>query len=257
MRARSQLHNIQYTYRKNIVKVLQLYVNQYQPYTIVDPFCGIPHVLTYLKKKNNSLRCIGSDIDPYIIAMQRRLAKSSLLSRISFTTYEEMSKYARAALKRHTFLHRTPGFPNWQIGCGLHLGSKKRNFENGYVGDEEYDLNRKFITTHGNYIRNKVSVQCMDYQKWEQLQTWKRYQRIVYCNYPVPDVSNHYNLNPYAFNYWFNLDEFLTLMEEWSEYHIVIISGKEKPNHFKEIWHPYHADRISERLFVHERWVID
>ena len=89
---------------KDIVPIIQKYINDNEITSYIEPFCGGANVIDKIKCKNR----IASDINPYLVALLKRVQNKENL-------YEEVSKELYDTV-RTSFNNKDNAYADWEYG---------------------------------------------------------------------------------------------------------------------------------------------
>lgn len=204
---------------KEIVPIIQHYVDEYKPLCYLEPFVGGANIIDKIKYKYK----IGSDANKYLIGLLKHVQKDGeLLPEVSKELWNEVKSHPER-------------FDDWKVGNVCFLASYNgRGFSGGYAnkGIEH--------TSHGNVLRDyyaeakrnllnqavnlkECTFECWDYKTLNPMNC------VVYCDPPYIKTKS-YDVR------LFNTVEFWEIMRCWSKNNIVLISEQTAPDDFEVIF---------------------
>lgn len=233
---------------KDIVPILQRYIDENNIDTYVEPFVGGANVIDKIKCRKR----IGFDLNKYLIALLNHVKDGGKL-------YDEVSKdlYDKARNALHNGFDE---FELWEMGnIGFLSSYNGRWFDGGYAksgyektkhGERYRDYYREAknnLLSQAENLKN-ITFLCCDYREC----AFK--DAVIYCDPPYNGTKK------FANSIEFDYDEFWEVMREWSKDNIVIISEQSAPEDFKCIWEKSVSrsiksndkSRATEKLFVYK-----
>lgn len=230
---------------KQIVPIIQGYIDKNKVKTYIEPFCGGANVIDKIKCTHRN----GSDINKYLIALLVETDKiDTLPSVIAKEHYAEVRKEYR---------EKSGKYEDWYIGAiGFLASYNGRFFDGGYAGIVKtkigtvrnyYEEAKKNLLLQRDNLKRITFINC-DYRKWAGIEN-----ALIYCDPPYKNVKQ------YGENKEFNHEEFWEWCKKVSEKNIVIVSEQEAPKGFEVIWEKEvkrtidnkKAVKATEKLFVY------
>ena len=232
---------------KDIVPIIQKYINDNEITSYIEPFCGGANVIDKIKCKNR----IASDINLYLIALLKRVQnKEELYDDVPKELYDKV---------RASYNNKDNSFENWEYGnIGFLASYNGRFFDGGYAksGYENLKNGSQRYRDYYNEAKNNILSQNLqgiifindDYRNLEANNS------VIYCDPPYE------NQKQYANSLHFDYDEFWNYMRRWSKNNIVIISELNAPEDFECIWEKSVSrsikstdkSRDTEKLFTYK-----
>lgn len=210
---------------KQIVPIIQKYIDDNQIKTYIEPFCGGCNVIDKVKCEKR----IASDINPYLISLLQAIV------------YED-KKLPDDVPKDHYSDVRSNKdnnkFEKWYVGAiGFLASYNGRFFDGGYAGIVHTKTNkiRNYYDEAKRNLEEQISnlfgidFEHRDYKDYCS-EYWDIENCLIYCDPPYQDVKK------YANSQKFNHDDFWSIMRHWSKNNIVLISEQNAPDDFKCIW---------------------
>ena len=237
---------------KQIVPIIQKYIDDNNIKTYVEPFVGGANVIDKIKCDKK----YGFDKNKYLIALLRHVQEDKCL-------YEEVSKelYDKA---RNSFNNgNTSEFEDWQIGnIGFIASFNGRWFDGGYA-KTGYEKTKNGLRLRNYYqeAKNNLLNQSKDLKDiyffdmdYTLMSKDKLNNCVVYCDPPYQNTKQY--SNALSFDY----DLFWETMRNWSSNNIVIISEQNAPSDFECIWEQEVSRSIKvrdksksvEKLFIYK-----
>lgn len=236
---------------KDIVPIIQKYINDNEITSYIEPFCGGANVIDKIKCKNR----IASDINPYLVALLKRVQNKENL-------YEEVSKELYDAV-RTSFNNKDNAYADWEYGnIGFLASYNGRFFDGGYArpGYEKLKNGSQRFRDYYREAKDNILSQNLediifindDYRNLEANNS------VIYCDPPYA------NTKQFANSIHFDYEEFWNYMRKWSENNIVLISELNAPNDFECIWEKSvcrsikstDKSRDTEKLFTYKNWIL-
>lgn len=207
---------------KEIVPLIQYYIQESGFFTYVEPFCGGCNIVDKIDCKTR----IASDRHYYLIELYKNLNLMEKLPK--FVTKEHYSDV------RDCFNKELGYFEDWYIGAiGFLASYNGRFFDGGYAGL----VNTKTGTVRNYYDEAKrnlieqapkltgIEFVCSNYK-----QLSIDINNVVYCDPPYK------NTKQYGVSKNFDYSEFWDWVRQKSKDNIVLVSEHQAPNDFKCIW---------------------
>lgn len=232
---------------KQIVPIIQGYIDENDIKYYLEPFCGGMNVIDKIKCEHK----IASDINKYLIALLSENNKiDTLPSAVTKEHYVEVRKEYR---------EKSGKYEDWYIGAiGFLASYNGRFFDGGYGGIVKtkigtvrnyYEEAKKNLLLQRDNLKGIILINC-DYRKWTGMEN-----ALIYCDPPYKNVKQ------YGENKEFNHEKFWEWCREMSEKNIVIVSEQEAAAGFKVIWEKEvkrtidnkKAVKATEKLFVYAR----
>lgn len=202
---------------KNLVPILQKYIDDNNITNYIEPFCGGCNVID---KINCELK-FASDKQKYLIALYKNLDKlDTLPEMISREHYNDV---------RDSYNKNTDKYEDWYKGAVGFLSSYNgRFFDGGYSGIVKdrnyYDEAKRNLLKQKDSLKDIIFI-CSDYKSIKYISDY-----LVYCDPP------YRNTKKYSVSKDFNSADFWQWVRETSEKNIVLVSELEAPDDFECIW---------------------
>ena len=236
---------------KAIVPIIQQYIDDNKITNYIEPFCGGCNVIDKIKCDTR----IASDINPYLIALLKRVQNKELL-------YDEVSKELYDKV-RDSFNNKDNAYADWEYGNIGFLASYNGRFFDGGYAKPGYEKLRNGGQRYRDYYRESkdnilsqnldgINFVNNDYRKLNVNSS------LIYCDPPYA------NTKQFANSLRFDHDEFWNYMRKWSENNIVLISELNAPEDFECIWEQSVSRSIKstdksrdiEKLFVNKNCLV-
>ena len=209
---------------KDIVPIIQGYIDRYGIKTYIEPFCGGCNVI-------DKITCgtkIASDNNRYLIAMLQNLDKiSGLPDFISREHYSDVRSCFNAGDSR---------YPDWYIGAvGMLASYNVRSFDGGYAGvvhtkagtvRDYYDEGRRNLIEQLPYLTG-IDFRCCDYAEHRPTD-WGNC--LIYCDPPYKGTKQ------YGTGKNFDYGRFWAWAREMAVNNIFLVSEHSAPEDIKCIW---------------------
>lgn len=209
---------------KDIVPIIQNYVNESKYKTYIEPFGGGMNVVVHINAETK----IASDYNKYLIALFKHLQSGGkLLDEVPRELYNDV---------RSTYKSQDCKYDDWFIGnVGFLASYNGRFFDGGYArsGYEKtknglrfrdyYQESKRNILEQVDKIHN-IEFRVADYRDYNLAKC------VIYCDPPYQGTKQYDNAKN------FNYDEFWETMRKWSKNNIVLISELHAPDDFECIW---------------------
>lgn len=168
---------------KDIVPIIQKYINDNEITSYIEPFCGGANVIDKIKCKNR----IASDINLYLIALLKRVQNKEEL-------YDEVPKELYDKV-RASYNNKDNSFENWEYGnIGFLASYNGRFFDGGYAksGYENLKNGSQRYRDYYNEAKNNILSQNLqgiifindDYRNLEANNS------VIYCDPPYENKSS-------------------------------------------------------------------
>lgn len=238
---------------KDIVPIIQSYIDDNNITTYIEPFVGGANVIDKIKCKNK----IGSDLNKYLIALLNHVKDDKPL-------YKEVSKslYNEA---RSCFNNNGNDFDDWELGnIGFLASYNGKWFDGGYAkaGYEKTKTGQRYRDYYKE-SKNNILIQAhkelfkkcdfivRDYLEYENMNIKGC---VIYLDPPYNNTTKYKNAN------LFDYDKFWDFARKMSKGNIVLISELEAPNDFKCIWekevsrsiNSNNKSKANEKLFIYK-----
>lgn len=228
---------------KYIVPILQQIIDQNSITTYIEPFVGGANVIDKIHCRDK----IGSDINPYLIALHKRVQQNKpLYKEVSKELYDDVRDCYNNGDERYTFA---------QIGCVGFLASYNgRWFDGGYANPSE--TRNYYREAKNNLLKQaeekeykNISFSVGTYQMY----SWAS-NCLIYCDPPYKGTKQ------YGINKEFDNDKFWEWVREVSWNNFVVVSEENAPKDFSCIWQQdvlrsikaTDKSRSVEKLFVYK-----
>ena len=215
-----------------IVPIIQEEINKNKIECYIEPFVGGSNVIDKIICKEK----IGCDLDPYLIALLKRVQVGAPL-------YDNVDKklWDEAKKECDTNYFYSEKFEPWQIGCIKYLASYngRGSFEAGFAKDGiEHLKNGKKRERHyyqeakANLLKqaSKEQFQNIDFEFCDYRNISLGDRCLAYCDPPYLNTKQYENSKD------FDHEEFWETMRWWSKDNIVLISELQAPDDFECIW---------------------
>lgn len=214
---------------KYIVPILQECIDSNNVTTYIEPFVGGANIIDKIRCQE----CIGSDINPYLIALLKRVQEGKpLLDEVSKDTYN----LVKDAWKDGTDKDK---YEQWYVGNVGFLASY-----NGKWFDGGYGKPHIVKTPNGNKVRDyyqegkrnlekqasdlfNITLKCNEYKEYAP----QNYKGCVFYLDPPYLNTNSYGINP-----TFDYEVFWNWTRELSKNNYVYISELVAPKDFEIVW---------------------
>lgn len=223
-------------YCKDIVPIIQKYINENNITTFVDCFCGGAN----LADKINCDTVICNDLSPTLIALHQQAQKDfSKIPTDSFRLYWDTAyadwKKIKSAMDKDEKLPKTT-LPLFAIGAIEWYGSfSNGGFPRGYAkpsaGRDPYQeayRNHQKQASEENY--KKIIFMQGDYKEIRKRISLEH--TLLYCDSPYKGTK------PYGISPKFNFEEYYEWLLDMSKLCPIFVSEQELPEYFKQfiIW---------------------
>lgn len=232
---------------KNIVPIIQKYIDDNNIKTYIEPFVGGANVIDKIKCETR----IGSDINPYLIALLRHVQCGNNL-------YESVPKDVYDKI-RNSYNNKDNIYEDWEYGNVGFLASYNGRFFDGGYAKSGYEKLKNGGTRYRDYYRESkdnilsqdlsgINFICSDYTKLDVSNA------LIYCDPP------YFGQKQYKNSLSFDYDLFWSYIRKWSKSNIVIVSELVAPDDFKCIWEKSvsrtmkstdNTMRATEKLFIY------
>ena len=208
---------------KDIVPIIQSYINNNDIDIYIEPFVGGANVIDKIKCNKK----IGSDLNPYLIALLKRVQNGEPL-------YEEVSKELYDKV-RTSYNNNDNKYADWEYGNVGFLASYNGRFFDGGYGKSVYEnLKNGKIRYRDYYRESKDNILSQNLSNIEfNVMNYREYNltnALIYCDPPYQNTKKFSN------SVEFNFNEFWNIIRKWSENNIVLVSELNAPNDFECIW---------------------
>lgn len=225
-------------YCKDIVPIIQKYIDEHNITTFVDAFCGGANLADKIKCEN----VIANDLSPTLIAIHKKVQSNPSevpehCTREDWDTAYNDWKIIKKTMDEgyeHPKVETT--YPYWKIGAiewyasfsngGFPRGYAKPSHDRDYY-NEAYRNHQK-QSQEENY--KKIHFQQGDYRFIVSCHSGAWPNTLVYCDSPYKGTK------PYAINPKFNFEEYYDWLRIASQYYPIFISEQEMPEDFPVIW---------------------
>lgn len=229
---------------KEIVPIIQSYIDSTEKKLYYEPFCGGCNVIQYIRANKR----FASDNQKYLIALYQNLDKIGMLP--EFVTKEHYN------LVRSCFDNNTDEYEDWYIGAiGFLASYNGKFFDGGYagivhtkVGTERnyYAEAKRNLERQTPYLKDIV-FNHSDYYDCKNISGY-----VIYCDPPYKNTTQ------YGSSKNFDHDKFWQWVRDKSQNNVVIVSEHQAPDDFQCIWEQKLLRTISnqkrieatERLFI-------
>ena len=237
---------------KDIVPIIQSYIDNNNIETYVEPFVGGANVIDKIICKDK----YGFDKNKYLIALLKGVQENKPL-------YEEVDKELYDKARTSFNNGDTSEFEDWQIGnIGFIASFNGRWFDGGYA-KTGYEKTKNGLRLRNYYqeAKNNIEKQAKDLKNihffstdYIYLDNSKLNNCVIYCDPPYENTKQYSN----ATN--FDYDLFWEIIRSWSKNNIVIISELKAPSDFNCIWEQQVSRSIkaqdkskaTEKLFIYK-----
>lgn len=209
---------------KDIVPIIQGYIDRYEIETYIEPLCGGCNVIDRITCDTR----IASDNNRYLIAMLQNLDKISGIP--DFVTKEHYSDV------RSCFNADDGRYPDWYIGAvGVLASYNGRFFDGGYAGivntkagtiRDYYDEGLRNLTEQMPRLAG-IDFRCCDYAEYRPAD-WGNC--LIYCDPPYKGTKQ------YGTSKNFDYDRFWAWAREMAVNNIVLVSENSAPEDIRCIW---------------------
>ena len=228
---------------KQIVPIIQKYIDDNNIYYYMEPFCGGLNIIDKIKCD----RKFAYDLNKYLIYLFIHVKESGKLpDSISKNLYDS----ARKAWHEN---NKDGMFANWQIGCiGWLCSFSGRGFDGGY-SYEGYETRKDGTQILRHYCQERKNNLLKQFEQplckdiMFGISDYRDLKDIKgYCIYSDPPYAN---TKQFANSTTFNHDEFWNIMRKWSKDNIVLISELHAPDDFECIW----SQEVSRSINVQNK----
>ena len=231
---------------KYIVPIIQKYINENDIAMYIEPFVGGANVIDKIKCNKK----IGSDLNPYLIALLKRVQNSEPL-------YEEVPKELYDNV-RTSYNNKDNKYADWEYGnVGFLASYNGRFFDGGYAKSGYEKLKNGKIRYRDYYRESKDNILSQNLSNIEfNVMNYIEYNptnALIYCDPPYQNTKQFSN------SVEFNFNEFWNIIRKWSKNNIVLVSELNAPDDFICIWEKPVSRSIkskdksvaTEKLFIH------
>ena len=208
---------------KDIVSIIQSYINNNDIDIYIEPFVGGANVIDKIKCNKK----IGSDLNPYLIALLKRVQNSEPL-------YEEVPKELYDNV-RTSYNNKDNKYADWEYGnVGFLASYNGRFFDGGYAKSGYEKLKNGKMRYRDYYRESKDNILSQNLSNIEfNVMNYIEYNptnALIYCDPPYQNTKQFSN------SVEFNFNEFWNIIRKWSENNIVLVSELNAPDDFICIW---------------------
>lgn len=208
---------------KDIVSIIQSYINNNDIDIYIEPFVGGANVIDKIKCNKK----IGSDLNPYLIALLKRVQNSEPL-------YEEVPKELYDNV-RTSYNNKDNKYADWEYGnVGFLASYNGRFFDGGYAKSGYEKLKNGKIRYRDYYRESKDNILSQNLSNIEfNVMNYREYNptnALIYCDPPYQNTKQFSN------SVKFNFNEFWNIIRKWSKNNIVLVSELNAPDDFICIW---------------------
>lgn len=228
--------------KKRIANHITSYINSYiylnNITTYIEPFVGGANIIDKVICQNK----IGYDNDKYLIALYKHI-QFSYCSDIPL----EIGAEQYIDCKEH-FKNKDNKYKDWYTGIVYYLASSNLSVEmfnkNSTCDSMAYVKYREELLEQFKYLQS-IEFRFADYREIESADS------LLYLDPPLFKGVNYDSITKR-----FNYIEFWNKAREWSQNNIVLISSKQAPDDFIEVW----RDDIDcnsknlEKLYIHTKY---
>ena len=225
-------------YCKDIVPIIQKYIDEHNITTFVDAFCGGANLADKIKCEN----IIANDLSPTLIALHKKA--QIFPEQIPSTgcrewwdiAYAEYKKIQKAIANNEDYTKIELKMPLWEIGAiEWYASFSNGGFPRGYAkpsyGRDYYnEAYRNHQKQSQEEAYKKIHFQQGDYRFIVPCHSGAWPNTLVYCDSPYKGTK------PYAIDPKFNFDEYYDWLRIASQYYPIFISEQEMPEDFPVIW---------------------
>lgn len=233
---------------KNIIPIIQEYIDQNNIKTYIEPFCGGCNIIDKIKCDTK----IASDNHRYLIEMFRNINRVQNLP--DFITKEEYSNV------RNCFNNNQSIYEDWYIGAiGFLASYNGRFFDGGYasiVHTKSGAVRNYYDEAKRNLLEQIPYLEGIEFQygNYSDLYTNKT-NCLIYCDPPYEGVKQ------YGTSKNFDHNKFWLWAKMMSKNNVVLVSEHAAPEGWKCIWEHVVTRTIdnnkrtkaTEKLFIYER----
>jgi DNA adenine methylase len=199
-------------YAKDIIPILQKYINDNNITTFVDGMCGGCNIIDKINCENK----IALDLNPYLIDLYNEAVYHDLKFPETITREDWDS-----------CKNRPQDNPRWKVALVAFFASySARGFAGGYALNGDRDFYKERLNNFKNQIPNlnDIHFECKD------IFDLNITNALIYLDPPYK------NTKKYDISKNFNYENFWNKVRELSQKNIVIVSEQEAPNDFDVIW---------------------
>lgn len=231
---------------KDIVPIIQSYINNNDIDIYIEPFVGGANVIDKIKCNKK----IGSDLNPYLIALLKRVQNGEPL-------YEEVPKELYDNV-RTSYNNKDNKYADWEYGnVGFLASYNGRFFDGGYAKSGYEKLKNDKMRYRDYYRESKDNILSQNLSNIEfNVMNYSDYNPtnvLIYCDPPYQNTKQFSN------SVEFNFNEFWNIIRKWSVNNIVLVSELNAPDDFTCIWEKPVSRSIkskdksvaTEKLFIH------
>lgn len=207
---------------KEIVPIIQNYIESNNIKTYIEPFCGGCNVIDKIVCETRK----GFDKQKYLIALLQNLNKLEELP--NFITKEEYS------LVRTCYNNSDSTYSDWYIGAiGFLASYNGRFFDGGYAGiriEKNGKERNYFDEAKRNLIKQSKNLKDIEFENLDFREIKDVKNSLIYCDPP------YFGTKQYNVSRDFDYDYFWDWVREMSKNNIVLVSEQTGPNDFEVIW---------------------
>ena len=231
---------------KNLVPIIQSYIDDYKINTYVEPFVGGANIFDKIKCN----RKIAGDNQEYLIELFKNLHRLNELPK--FIDREHYSDV------RDSYNKKDGRYEKWYIGAiGFFASFNGRFFDGGYGGiikTKDGKTTDRYNDAKRRLEEQIPNLDCDDWRYGDYRQTVNDITcALIYCDPPYKGTKQ------YKASKNFNHEEFWNWCREKSKENIVLISEQEAPEDFVCIWEQEvkriinkgNSIKATEKLFIH------
>lgn len=207
---------------KDIVPIIQEYIDTYNIETYIEPFCGGCNVIDKIICKNKK----GYDKQKYLIALLQNLDKLKELP--DFITKDEYSAV------RTCYNNKDDTFSEWYIGAiGFLASYNGRFFDGGYAGirvEKNGKERNYFNEAKRNLLNQSKDLLGIEFKNLDFKDIPEVKDCLIYCDPP------YFGTKQYNVSRDFDYDYFWNWVREMSKNNIVLVSEQTGPDDFEVVW---------------------
>lgn len=199
---------------KEIVPIIQSYIDDNNIHNYLEPFCGGGNVIDKVKCEHK----YASDVQPYLIALLKQTQKDTSVFPETIT----LEEYKNVKDNKEKY-------PAWYVGLVGFCASFGGKFFNGYGRDSKGGRSisngriRNLIKQSPNL--KDIQFTCCDFRNIKP--TIKNF--VIYCDIPYKN-STKYKVDDFPY------DEFYDWCKQMAKNNIVLVSEYNMPDDFECIW---------------------
>lgn len=199
---------------KEIVPIIQSYIDNNNIHNYLEPFCGGGNVIDKVKCEHK----YASDVQPYLIALLKQTQKDTSVfpKTITLEEYKDVKDNKEK-------------YPAWYVGLVGFCASFGGRYFAGYARCKQGNRNipneriRNLIKQSLNL--KDIQFTCCDFRNIKP--TIKNF--VIYCDIPYKN-STKYKVDNFPY------DEFYDWCRQMAENNIVLVSEYNMPDDFECIW---------------------